>query len=255
VHELHRQDTEHQLRVPKKEIILDLKGGAEMEWKYRAVVFDFDMTLADTEKIIVELLNRSARHFGYPAKPYDEVKHYVGNTHEVMMGKLTGVTDKEKMLVMREYYRGLSRQEVPERTRFFPGVEECLQLLRGEGIRLGILSLKLKELMLYPLNKYGLTDYFDCILGSEELNAPKPAPDGLWQMMEHLKVSRREILYIGDSLVDEETAYQAGVDFGAMLLGSTKKEDFQPKRVTEFFYSYGDFIEKYSKISKKTKIT
>jgi phosphoglycolate phosphatase len=199
-----------------------------MDWnRYRAVVFDFDMTLADTEKVIVRLLNDTSEHFGYGRKPYDYTAKIIGNSHETMLSYVTGEKNQEKVLEMRVYYRHISHVYMPELTTFFPDVREALEELKGMGLKLGVLSLKQRDLLLCSLEKYELAQFFDNVTGCEEMPVLKPAPEALWYVQEQLSVKKDELLYVGDSLVDQKTAGSAGVDFGAMLLGQTTRQEFE----------------------------
>ena len=67
----------------------------------------------------------------------------------------------------------------------------------------------------------------DFIVGAENVKIEKPNPEGLLWVMDHLKLKKEEILYVGDSLVDAQTAQNAGVDFAGVLTGTTTREDFQ----------------------------
>ena len=196
------------------------------EKKYKALVFDYDMTIADTGPIIVSLLNQTAKHFGYPEQPYKQVVTMIGHTQTDMLRFLTKETDMEKILIIREYYRALCRQELCKRTTFFPGLEESLKRMKEQGLKLGILSLKLRDLILASLDKYNLTQYFDMVFGADEMPAPKPDPRGLFSILEKMGLTVQDVLYVGDSLVDQETARNAGADFCAMLSGATCREQF-----------------------------
>ena len=55
----------------------------------------------------------------------------------------------------------------------------------------------------------------------------KPSPDGLNLMIDRLGMNKCDVLYIGDSYIDAETAHNAGVDFAGVTTGSTSKSDFQ----------------------------
>jgi len=217
-----------------------------MQKLYKAVIFDFDMTIADSSQVIVSLLNDAAEHFGYPRKRYEEVLPCVGNTHEIMLSYVTGEKDPQKLLLMREHYRAISREEMPKRTTFFPGVEQCLKTLKRNGIKVGLLSLKLHDILMASLDKYNLSRCFDLILGCEDVPAHKPDPSGMIKAMKLLGVGRHDILYIGDSLVDQETAKNAGVDFCAMLLGGTSKDQFDKDFVTAFCISPDEVTRYFS---------
>lgn len=204
---------------------------------YRAIIFDFDMTLADSSKVIMDLLNDCARHFGYPGKSYEETLPIVGNTHEIMLSHVSGESAPEKLLEMRDYYRALCRAEMPRRTALFPGAVECLAEINRKGILLGLLSLKLRDVLLASLEKYRIDKFFGVVIGCEEAPAPKPDPSGLFAAIHALGVSADETLYVGDSLVDEGAAHSAGIDFAAMLLGGTAREQFRKNRVCQFYRS------------------
>lgn len=202
---------------------------------YQAIVFDFDMTLADSSRIIVELLNQVARDFGFPGKSYEETLPVVGNTHEIMLSHVTGVKDPEKLLEMRGHYRTLCRREMPKRTELYPGAVECLREAYEHGLKIALLSLKLREVSSATLIQYDVMKYFSLVLGCEEVPAPKPDPSGLLLAMERMGVTPEQTLYIGDSLVDQETARSAGADFSAMLLGGTRQEQFDSAFCLRFY--------------------
>ncbi len=194
--------------------------------QYKAVIFDFDMTLADTAKVIATLLNECGQSFGYPPKSFEELYPYIGNTHEVMLSALTGETNKETILRMRTRYRQLCREKMASMTRLFPDVPPMIRTLHRQGLKLGLLSLKLRDVLVQSLDAYGLTSAFDCIAGCEDVPAPKPDPSGLRYVLSSLSCAPRDALYVGDSLVDEGAAKGAGTDFAAMLRGSTPKSRF-----------------------------
>lgn len=210
---------------------------------YKALVFDYDMTIADTGPIIVSLLNQTARHFGYPEKSYEQVASMIGHTQVDMLRFLTEEEDMEKLLIIREHYRALCREEMCKRTTFFPGLEESLKIMKEHGLKLGILSLKLKDLIMASLEKYKLTGYFDVIFGAEEMLSPKPDPRGLFSILEKMGLTVQDVLYVGDSLVDEETARNAGADFCAMLSGATRREQFDENFVKLFCATPGELAQ------------
>lgn len=82
-------------------------------------------------------------------------------------------------------------------------------------------------------------------MGAEDVTFEKPSPEGLLYIINELKVSKKQVLYIGASLVDAETAEASVVAFFGALTGTTSKDDFrrfpnvfiadQAARLTEFF--------------------
>jgi len=202
---------------------------------YKALIFDFDMTLADTAKVIADLLNASANDFGYPSMSFDEVLPVIGHTHEIMLSHVTGQKDPQSISHMRTHYRQLCRLRMADKTEFFDDVPACLMNIASKGIKIGLLSLKLRDVLMQSLEKYDLAQYFSAIAGCEDVAAPKPDPSGLFTVLRILNLEPKEAIYIGDSLVDEGAAKAAGVDFAAMLRGGTTREQFDLTFVTRFY--------------------
>ena len=130
---------------------------------------------------------------------------------------------------------------MPSRTVLFPGAKKCIEKLARHGIQLGLVSLKLKKLLEISLKSNGIDSCIRYVIGGDDGVKPKPSPEGLIRISEMMNISPEQILYIGDSLVDEEAAYEAGADFCPMLLGGTKKEQFNNAFVKKFFTSWYDF--------------
>lgn len=216
--------------------------------KYKGIVFDFDMTLADSSRIIVELLNQTVTDFGYVKKTYEEILPIVGNTHEIMLSFASGEKNPERIFEMREHYRKISRVEMPKRTMLFDGAAECLKAAYNKNLKIGLLSLKLVELSTATLKKFDVLKYFSVVLGCEDIPKPKPDPSGLLLAIEKFNLPKDDVLYVGDSLVDEETAKGADVDFAAMLLGGTKKEQFDTIFVKQFYHSLAELRNEIEKM-------
>lgn len=205
--------------------------------QYKAIIFDFDMTLADTSLVIYSLLTKCVNEFGYTAKSFEDTYCVIGNTHEIMLRCISGETDPAKLFEMRTRYRQLCRDKMAELTEFFPDVPACIANISRKGIKIGLLSLKLRDVLMQSLVKYDLAQYFQVVTGCEDVPAPKPDPSGLINIIKKLDVLAKDVLYVGDSLVDQNTALAADVDFAAMLRGSTIREQFDATRVKHFYFT------------------
>jgi len=94
-------------------------------------------------------------------------------------------------------------------------------MLRQKNIKTGIISTKFKYRITSYLEEYAPEACFDIIIGGEDVLHHKPDPEGLLKAIEYLNVKRDETLYVGDSVVDAETASNAGVDFIGVTSGAT----------------------------------
>ena len=76
------------------------------------------------------------------------------------------------------------------------------------------------------LGRYELLELMDFTIGGEMVKSPKPDPEGLNRAIEAVGADRGEVLYCGDTTIDAATAQNGGVDFAAVLNGTTPAEDF-----------------------------
>jgi phosphoglycolate phosphatase len=111
-------------------------------------------------------------------------------------------------------------------TSLIEGVAPTLGELRSRGIRLGIVSTKFRYRIEEILARDRLLDVFDAVVGGEDVSKHKPDPEGLIRARELLGSPLSQVLYVGDTEVDAETAARAGTAFLAVLSGATPREAF-----------------------------
>lgn len=111
-------------------------------------------------------------------------------------------------------------------TYFYPDTVGTLQTLRAHGAKIGIISSKTRSRIeeTFQGDSAGLVDR---IIGSEDVAAHKPDPEGIKKALDWFAVPASETLYTGDSYVDAGAAQNAGVDFAAVTTGTTGAETFQ----------------------------
>jgi phosphoglycolate phosphatase len=114
------------------------------------------------------------------------------------------------------------------RTIVLEGVPETLRIIKGQGFSTGIVSTKFRRRIESILDRENLLKWVDIIVGSEDVNVHKPDPEGLLTAVKHLGNRLEDCLYVGDSVVDAQTASRAGVKFVAVLSGVTPLEHFSP---------------------------
>jgi phosphoglycolate phosphatase len=175
----------------------------------KAALFDFDGTLADSFAAITSSTNHVRARYGLPPLAEAEVRKYVGYGLAHLMADLVpGAPVEEAIASYREHHE---RVMIPE-TRLMPGVAETIPELANRGLRLGVCSNKRVEFTRQLVRALGLGDYFGCVLGPDDVGQrPKPDPAMLLEGLNRLGVSARDALYVGDMVVDVQTAQAAGV--------------------------------------------
>jgi len=183
----------------------------------RAVLFDFDGTLADSYDAITASANHVRAAHGLPPLPQSEVRLHVGRGLERLLEIMAPGTDQARNLTL---YRAHHVTVMKDHTRLLPGARDALGALKQAGFRLGVCSNKKVAFTRELLDFLGLTPLFDVVLGPDDVPRPKPAPDMILEALRRLGVAKDEVVYVGDMAVDVETARAAGVTVWVMPTGS-----------------------------------
>ena len=195
--------------------------------RYKAVIFDFDLTLADSSSAIIECYKHTLGRFGYPVPSDKAIFNTIGKTLLDSFDILTGIKNNPQREEMRREYVSKADSVMAAGTVFYPDSIALLQVLSNAGIKTGIVSSKMKYRIEETFMLHAGCVPVDVIVGLNDMPAPKPAPDGIYQAAMLLNVPLEDVLYIGDSIVDAETAMNARVDFAAVLTGPTSREEFE----------------------------
>ena len=194
--------------------------------QFEAVIFDFDFTLADSFRGIVQCANHALQVMGLPPTTPDEIRRTVGYSLPESLVRLAG---EEHSARGREYMRLFvekADEVVADLTYVYDYVPETVERLRAMGLRLGIVSTKYRYRIEDVLGRDGLLEPFEVIVGGEDVSEFKPDPESLNLALSKLKVPHEAALYVGDSVVDAEAAMRAGVPFAAVLSGTTSRAAF-----------------------------
>ncbi len=194
---------------------------------YQAILFDFDYTLGDATEAICEGFWYGFARMGCPAPDREQVRSTVGYILEDGFTLLTGDADPDRRREFCRLFREKVRDNQAEKTVIFPGAKELLRTCRERGIKLGVVSSKRSDTLRRTLEYHGLMELLDYVVGGELVSRPKPDPEGLNAGIEALGAERARVLYCGDTTIDAGTAQGAGVDFSAVLGGTTPASAFR----------------------------
>lgn len=194
---------------------------------YKAYLFDFDYTLADSSRGIVMCFRNVLAMHGHDGISDESIKRTIGKTLEESFAILTGIDDKETLAAYRKEYVAQADRLMTANTVLFPETLDVLSRLKERGARIGIISTKYRYRIMELLEKELPEGFLDIMVGGEDVKTPKPSPEGLTFAISHLELEAADVLYCGDSTVDAETARNAGVDFAGVLHGMTTREELE----------------------------
>jgi len=202
----------------------------------KTIIFDFDYTLADSSKGVFECINYALSAMGEQKSDWKECCDTIGLPLNIAYNTLTGNVDPERESEFYGLFVERADQVMAESTELYEGVPEMVEELRKREFGLGILSTKFRYRINQILGRYDLMGAFSAIVGGEDVEHPKPHPEGLRLLLARIGSTSREAVLVGDSITDAKTAHGGNLPFIAVLTGQTghtEFKDFNPLAVLE----------------------
>ena len=188
----------------------------------KACIFDLDGTLTNTLESMTYSVNLTLEEMGLSKITKDQCRLFVGNGARVLMEKslkAAGDTDASRIEEGMEIYGRIFDRNCTYHVTPYKGIPEMLKALKDKGIQLAVLSNKPDRQTVKVVKEIFGDNIFDYAQGQKDGIRRKPAPDGVWYLMEQMQVSKEECLYIGDSEVDAATGRNAGLKTIGVLWG------------------------------------
>jgi HAD superfamily hydrolase (TIGR01509 family) len=180
-------------------------------WKIRCVIYDCDGVLFDSLEANTKLYNDLCALVGRVPLREEELQYV--HTHTVyeaihfIFGKENDLEKKAleslKQVDLRNYLIYLKME---------PHLFQTLEKLKEKGI-LRVINTNRTTSMKYIMEKYDLWQYFEMVVTALDVKNPKPNPESIEKIIEAFKLKKEEIVFVGDSEVDQQTAKSSGVKF------------------------------------------
>lgn len=189
---------------------------------YTAAIFDLDGTLIDSYPGILESLNYALTSLGRPAIDLGSVKKMVGKGLENLIHQAIGPEAFEEG---KKLFRARYDEAHITGTFLLPEVVETLSALQRKGVKMSVASNKPSDYTRNILRHLDLERFFTYSFGPEHVQKTKPDPAMLRELIQRMKVGPREVLYIGDMLMDIQTARNASVDVAVIPSGGNSRDE------------------------------
>ena len=191
------------------------------------IKFDLDGTLLNTIDDLGHACNYALEKTGHPTFPIEAYPAKVGNGINNLIRRALPESERteENILRVREFFVPYYNEHNCDYTHPYTGVPEVLAVLKAHGHLLAVASNKYQAATEKIVNHF-FPGIFDVILGEREGIERKPNPQIVRDILKRLRVTGDglRVLYLGDSLVDYETAKNANVPFVACSWGFVSRE-------------------------------
>ncbi|WP_342548069.1 pyrophosphatase PpaX [Paenibacillus sp. FSL P2-0089] len=174
------------------------------------VLFDLDGTIVNTNELIINSFMHALKENNLPALTREQIIPLMGTTLQQQLGAFSGLELKD-IGVLERSYRSYNNAHHDELVQAFPDVNETMEELQRRGIKLGIVTTKIRPNTLKSLEMFDLLKYMETIVTVNDVTHPKPHPEPVLTAVANLGVDPAKTLMVGDSAVDIQSAKAAGV--------------------------------------------
>lgn len=191
------------------------------------IIFDLDGTLLNTIDDLGHACNHALTQSGFPTHAIEDYPSLVGNGVKNLIRRSLPENERTEENVERVYTAFIPYYDAhnADYTRPYDGITELLQTLKKRGHTLAVASNKYQAATEKIVNQL-FPGIFEVVLGEREGIARKPDPQIVYDIFQATRTTPNALatLYVGDSLVDMETAKNANVPFVACSWGFVSRE-------------------------------
>lgn len=189
----------------------------------KAILFDFDGTLADTAPGIVKTMEQTFLRMGVKVPSEEAMKATIGLPLKQALQMLGDLNDEEAEVATNTYRELFPIYEV-NYVSIFPMVKETLEKLSTSGIRLAIVTSRESQSLDMICEHHSIKSFFETRVTQSDHLTPKPAPDMVLALLDRMGLAKEDVWVVGDTTYDIEMGNSAGCRTIAVTYGNHTKE-------------------------------
>ena len=196
----------------------------------KLVIFDLDGTLINTIADLGACTNYALQKLGYPTHDIESYKFRVGNGINNLFRRALpeGENTDENVLRVRQEFIPYYNAHNTDLSRPYSGMVPLLEELQAQGTSIAVASNKYQEATTKIIGELYPSIRFSAVLGQREGINIKPDPQIVFDILKIVGVDKTEVLYVGDSGVDMQTGYNAGVETCGVTWGFRPRSELEP---------------------------
>lgn len=207
-----------------------------MNNRKKLVIFDLDGTLLNTITDLGHSANYALEKNGFPTHHLSSYTHFVGNGITRLIERVLPVEEREQAIVaqLRADFMSYYNEHLTATTAPYPGIEDMLRDLQAAGVKLAVATNKYQEAATKLILHY--FPYIDWVSISGQIEGVpvKPDPSVIFRILTDCPTAKADVMMVGDSGVDIETARRACIESTGVSWGF--------RGVAELTAAYADYI-------------
>lgn len=205
----------------------DLFSNPEILSGIRLIIFDFDGTLGDSQKLITDTMLATIERLNLPMRSREECARTIGLPLKECFSSIIPMTDEQAEECAEVYSEIFNVKNVPGAVTVFPGVIETLERLSAQGILMSIASSRSHRTLAKLMDELDLSKYITYLIAADDVIEKKPAAESVLKTLSHFNIEAHETLVVGDTEFDILMGRNAGTHTCGVTYGNGSKESLE----------------------------
>ena len=216
--------------------------------KLKAIIFDIDGTLVDSNDIHAHCWIEAFEHFGKHFE-WDVIRHQIGKGGDLLVPDLLNAREMRKFgEKVKKFRTDLFKRDYMKNVKPFPRVRELFETLHGRGIKLALGSSSNQDEVKYYTELLGVGDLVEGSTSKHDADLSKPSPEIFQAALEKLGTEADNTLTVGDTPYDILASHRASLAIAAVLSGGFERELLT--KAEFLFDDVGELVRKIDRIDE-----
>ena len=213
----------------------------------KAVIFDMDGTLVDSNELHVDAWDEAFRHFGKEF-PRARLHQHIGKGGDKYVPEFLTEAEMRTMAPELEKFRGdIFKRKYIERVRPFPKVRELLQRIRDDGKRIVLASSGTESEVEHYVKVAEIGELAEAFTTKTDVSNSKPSPDVFRRALNLVHAQPDEAIVVGDTPYDVQAAKKIDIATVALLCGGFRADELRASGAVAIFNDPADLLEHYAR--------